>query len=96
MMPAVERILAEMRRNPAGIRFADLAKVCRHYVGEPRRRSGSHQVFRTPWHGDPRVDIQDDHGHAKAYQVRQVVAAVDRASGAAPGGPEADPVEEES
>lgn len=77
-MAGVEKILEEMRRRPAGVRFADLAKVCRHFFGEPRQRGTSHQVFATPWRGDPRVNIQDDHGRAKPYQVRQVLAAVDR------------------
>lgn len=77
-MPGVEKALAEMRRRPSGVRFSDLARVCRYYFGEPRQRGTSHQVFATPWRGDPRVNIQDDHGSAKAYQVRQVLAAVDR------------------
>lgn len=77
-MAGVEKILDEMRRGPTGVRFADLARVCRHYFGEPRQRGTSHQVFATPWRGDPRVNIQDDHGRAKPYQVRQVLAAVDR------------------
>jgi hypothetical protein len=58
-MPGVERIVAEMRRNPAGVRFTDLTKVCRHYFGEPRPRGTAHQVFRTPWRGDPRINVQD-------------------------------------
>lgn len=29
-----------------------------------------------PWAGDPRVNIQDNHGKARAYQVRQVLAAI--------------------
>jgi len=33
-----------------------------------------------PWQGDPRVNIQNDKGKAKAYQVRQVVAAIERLS----------------
>ena len=33
-------------------------------------------VFKTPWAGDPRVNIQNDHGMAKEYQVRQVMAAI--------------------
>ena len=33
-------------------------------------------VFKTPWPGDPRVNIQDDKGKAKAYQVRQVLLAI--------------------
>ena len=45
--------------------------------GTPRQ-SGSHLVFKTPWTGDPRVNIQDHHGKAKAYQVKQVLAPIDR------------------
>ncbi len=70
--------MAGMRDNPTSVRFADLDKVCRHFFGEPRQSGGSHRVYRTPWPGDPRVNIQDDHGKAKAYQVRQVLAAVDK------------------
>ncbi|MCC2319894.1 toxin HicA [Cellulomonas xiejunii] len=77
-MPSIERLVAEMRRSPQGVRFSDLERVCRHYFGEPRQRGSSHQVFRTPWQGDPRVNIQDDHGSAKPYQVRQVLAAIEK------------------
>jgi hypothetical protein len=35
-------------------------------------------VFKTPWAGDPRVNIQEDKGKAKAYQVRQVLSAIDK------------------
>jgi hypothetical protein len=31
-----------------------------------------------PWQGDPRINIQDDHGLAKPYQVRQVLRALAR------------------
>jgi len=31
-----------------------------------------------PWQGDPRVNIQNDKGMAKAYQVRQVLKAIER------------------
>ncbi|GHC77774.1 hypothetical protein GCM10007079_15220 [Nocardiopsis terrae] len=77
-MASLEKILARMRDQPKSIRFADLAKVCGHYFGPPRRRGTSHQVYRMPWSGDPRVNIQNDHGTAKAYQVRQVLAAIDK------------------
>lgn len=77
-MPSIEKILAAMRAGPTNIRYADLHKVCEHYFGEPRRTGGSHAVFKTPWLGDPRVNIQNDHGNAKAYQVRQVLAAIDK------------------
>ncbi|WP_235576831.1 toxin HicA [Rathayibacter sp. Leaf296] len=52
--------------------------MCEHYFGEPRQSRSSHRVYRTPWPGDPRVNIQDDHGRAKPYQVKQVLAAIER------------------
>jgi hypothetical protein len=33
-------------------------------------------VFKTPWLGDPRVNIQNVKGKAKAYQVRQVLLVI--------------------
>lgn len=67
-----------MRREPASVRFVDLLKVCEHFFGSARQSAGSHMVFRMPWQGDPRVNIQNDRGRAKAYQVRQVLAAIEK------------------
>jgi hypothetical protein len=67
-----------MRANPRTVRFEDLAEVCEHYFGPPRTRGGSHAVFKTRWPGAPRVNIQNDHGKAKADQVRQVLAAIEK------------------
>jgi hypothetical protein len=67
-----------MRNNPVGVRFADLCKVCDHYFGEARQASGSHRVYKTPWAGEPRVNIQNSKGMAKAYQVKQVLKAIER------------------
>jgi hypothetical protein len=39
------KILAEVRRNPDNVRFADLLFVCRHVFGEPRSQGTSHYVF---------------------------------------------------
>lgn len=77
----IDRIVAGMRSSPRSVRYTDLAAVCEHYFGPARRSGGSHAVFRTPWPGDPRVNIQDDHGKAKAYQVRQVLDAIDKLTG---------------
>jgi hypothetical protein len=62
------KILADIRRNPNNVRFADLLFVCRHYFGEPRSQGTSHYVFKMPWPGDPRVNIQDKGGKATPYQ----------------------------
>jgi hypothetical protein len=76
-----KKILEAMRRTPGNVRFADLFKVCVAYFGEPRQRGTSHAVFKTPWSGDPRVHIQEEKGKAKAYQIRQVLLAIDRLHG---------------
>ena len=60
------------------VAYNDLHTVCEHYFGEPRQSGTSHAVFKTPWPGDPRFNIQNDKGKAKAYQVRQVLKAIDK------------------
>lgn len=77
-MTSIDKIVKALRNNPQNVAFTDLYKVCEHYFGEPRRRGTSHAVFKTPWPGDPRVNIQNGKGKAKAYQVRQVLAAIDK------------------
>lgn len=71
-------MVAAMRRNPKGVRFRDLCRVCDFYFGKARQGGSSHRVYKTPWPGDPRVNIQNDRGMAKAYQVKQVLRAIER------------------
>ncbi|MFP3549931.1 toxin HicA [Paraburkholderia sp. SIMBA_049] len=73
-----EKILEQMRREPANVRYTALFKVCEEYFGKPRQSGSSHAVFRMPWMGDPRVNIQNEKGKAKVYQVRQVLQAIDK------------------
>ncbi len=80
-MATSKKTLEAMRRAPANVRFRDLFRLCVEYFGEPRQRGTSHAVFKTPWQGDPRVNIQEEKGKAKAYQVRQVLTAIDRIRG---------------
>ena len=77
-MANIIEILELMKNNPAGIRFNDLCKVCDQYFGQPRQSSGSHRVYKTPWIGDPRVNIQNDKGKAKSYLVKLVIKAIER------------------
>jgi len=77
-MASIKDILATMRRNPKGVSFSDLCKVCDHYFGEARQTGSSHRIYKTPWQGDPRINIQDDKGMAKTYQVKQVLKAIER------------------
>lgn len=75
-MAQIAKILDVMQRNPKGVRFRDLCHVCDAYFGTPRQSGSSHRVYPTPWPGDPRVNIQEEKGFAKAYQVRQVLKAI--------------------
>jgi hypothetical protein len=77
-VPKFEVILAEMRQNPTGVRFADACKLASHYFGEPRQNGTSHKVWKMPWAGDPRVNLQKgEGGKAKAYQIRQLLRAIE-------------------
>ena len=77
-MSRIEDVLSPMRQNPRDVRFNDLCKVCDHYFGEPRQKGSSHRIYKTPWQGDPRINIQNHKGKAKAYQVKQVLLAIER------------------
>jgi hypothetical protein len=74
----VEDILSSMRNNPSGIRFADARAVAEHYFGRPRHDGSSHFVWKMPWAGDPRVNLQEVKGCAKAYQIRQMLKAISK------------------
>ena len=70
--------IREALANVKGVRFADLMKVCTELFGESRNSGSSHFVFKMPWPGDPRINLQADGKNAKPYQVRQVLKALDR------------------
>lgn len=58
------------------MRFSQLLKVCEEFFGN-YRVSGSHHIFKTPWQGDPRINLQKGKGSkAKSYQVQQVLNAL--------------------
>ncbi len=73
MLPYVWR--GNLLSNPKNVKFNDLLKICTQYFGNPRIR-GSHHIFKTPWKGDPRINIQKDGKMAKPYQVKLVIEAL--------------------
>jgi len=77
-MATIDDILKKMADSPQNIRFPELCKVCESYFGPARQQGSSHRVYKTPWQGDPRVNIQNNKGKAKAYQVKQVLKAIER------------------
>ena len=67
-----------MRRNPKNVKFVDLCKECENHFGKPRNKGSSHKIYKTPWQGDPRINIQNNKRKAKTYQVKQVLLALDK------------------
>lgn len=77
-MDSIDDDVRELEKRPSNVRFTDLCKICDYYFGEARQKGSSHRIYKTPWQGDPRVNIQEKNGKAKAYQVRQVIKALRR------------------
>ncbi len=76
-MDKINKIITLMRKSPQEVKFTELSAVCEHYFGKPRNKSSSHYVYKMPWAGDPRINIQKAKGgKAKVYQVKQVLLAV--------------------
>ncbi len=71
-------LVEQIRQSQSDVRFSELCRLCDHFFGRPRQVGSSHRIYRTPWEGDPRINIQNDNGKAKVYQVRQVLAAISK------------------
>jgi hypothetical protein len=77
-MKGITEKLKQFKNNTKDVKFSELCKVCDFYFGNARQSGSSHRVYKTPWSGDPRVNIQNSKGKAKSYQVRQVLKAIER------------------
>ena len=76
----LQSAIEELRSNPKGVRFADLARICDHFFGEPRQQGTSHRVYPDSLARRPQGEHPEPQGHGKAlpYQVRQVIKALER------------------
>lgn len=74
-----DALLARARRNPAGLRIGELRALANCFGWTFARSSGSHHIFKR--HGNRTVmNFQAMQGMAKAYQVRQLIRAIDQLS----------------
>ena len=76
-MDKIDRKQLAVLDNPESVSFKELVAICRAHFGEPRIRE-SHHIFKVPWLGDPRINIQKAGKMAKPYQVRMVKKALER------------------
>jgi hypothetical protein len=74
---AISEIIERLEKEKRNTRFSYLMKICLEYFGEPRTK-GSHHIFKMPWPGDPRLNLQSNRGKAKPYQVEQVIQALSK------------------
>jgi hypothetical protein len=72
-MDATEEL--KLLENPKNVSFKVDLKIATKFFGPPKIK-GSHHVFKTPWRGEPWVNLQKDGKQAKEYQVKQLIKAL--------------------
>ena len=75
-MGSVGDLIAAMENSPNNVKFSDACRVAKHFFGAPRQDGTSHKVYKMPWKGDPRINLQSVKGKAKPYQVKQLLQAI--------------------
>ena len=71
-------LIDKISANPKNVKYFELCKICDHFFGKPGQKKSSHRIYKTPWPGNPRVNIQNKNGKAKFYQVIQVLNAIQK------------------
>lgn len=78
-MPDCGKLLERAKNNPNGMRFAEACQLAECYGFVLTQQRGSHRMFSRPDY--PRlINVQDDNGMAKGYQVRQLLRIVEELS----------------
>jgi hypothetical protein len=71
------KLLAAIRANPRGVRFADACRAARLLGFAHEGGRGSHRVFKRK--GEPvQLNFQDRDGHIPPYQARQLVRMIEK------------------
>lgn len=72
-----KRFLAQLQNNNKNVRFGDFVALVKAYGFEPLRISGSHNIFGREDIPEM-VNIQNNKGKAKPYQIKQFLSIVER------------------
>lgn len=80
-MARCEKLEQQARRNPKGLRFTEACSLAECYGFVLRRVAGSHRIYTHPTEERPLPLQPDSNGMAKAYQVKQLLEAIDRQKG---------------
>lgn len=71
-----QKLLERARTNPVGLRFRELVRLAECFGFTPHRQKGSHIVLVAEGVRRPLV-VQDVGGHAKPYQVRELLKVIE-------------------
>ncbi len=71
------KLLNKALSSPANLRFEEACALARAFGFHLSRVSGSHHIFAHPKVREL-VNLQDARGRAKPYQVKQLIALVER------------------
>jgi len=70
------KIYLRLLHNTQNVRFADFCKVVEAFGYRWDRTKGSHHIYEHPRAPRP-LNLQDCHGQAKPYQIRQFLRDVE-------------------
>jgi len=73
----IDKLLQKALSSPNSLRFAEARALAEAYGFRLSRVKGSHHIF-THSRVQELVNLQEVGGHAKAYQVRQLLQLVER------------------
>ncbi|MCA1810173.1 MAG: type II toxin-antitoxin system HicA family toxin [Lentisphaerae bacterium] len=76
-MSSKERLLQKILSGSCNVRFADMTMLVKTFGFRLSRVSGSHHIFTCPGVNEL-VNLQNVHGKAKPYQIRQFLNLVER------------------
>ncbi len=76
-MSKFEKLLEKAERNPKGLRFSELQKLCEYIGMELKRTTGSHMIYarKNPTFAYTIQETTD--GKAQAYQVRDILELIE-------------------
>lgn len=75
-MSKKDKLLQKAIDNPNDLSFLDFTTLLEHLKWVFKRQKGSHQI----WHSQQgqRLVIQNNNGKAKGYQVKQLIAQLNK------------------
>ncbi len=76
-MPNCDKLLKKAQNSPSNLRFEELCQLAECYGFTFKGQIGtSHRKYQRPGYKSV-MNFQDEHGKAKDYQVRQLLAAME-------------------